>query len=682
MSSIPNGLARVSNLMASRMALANINRSNVGLLRVSEQIATGRAVLRPSDDIIRAATISVLDDRLDRSVQLRRNLSHAAASLDVIDSALGAANDLAQQAKGIASQQLNVGSTASERASQAIVIDQMIQSLLNTANTQSVAGYVFGGSTTSRPPVEAFGTGFRYRGEGSGLITDLGQASGAPITIGATAISGISARVRGSVDLNPGLSPTTPLSDLNGARGLGVALGTVSLSIDGGAPITIDLEGAATADDVAKRIDSAVRQYESDNGVTILGPGGVGVGGDWFNIDVGAGHTLRFSDVGSGTAALDLGLTDTTPFDFTQAASAGRSTDPRLTLETSIGSLMGVSGALGSIRLANAGRTAIVDLSGAQTIQDVRNLIEGTGLGVRVRVNSAGTGIDIVNEVSAGSGGALSISEVAGQGHTATRLGIRSLSGATRVSDLNFGRGVQVVDGVINQSTGIYDQALNDDIEITLGEGTKVRIDLRPSDLSDMQSLLSRINTQLASALTMAGLDPTDLVATIPDGANGIALVQNATFPDPISVRALNNSKAAEQLGLLNTTYDFGSATLRGEDRAKVRVDDLFTRLIDLRDALRANDTSGITLAGEGLDATIASLVETRGTVGGYARRVDDAEMREVERATTDTKARSDLRDVDFTEASSRFALLQTQLEAGLRITALTQSRSLLDFLG
>jgi len=682
MSSIPSNLARVSNMMASRLALTNLNRTNVALLRTSEQISTGRSVLRPSDDIIKAATISVLDDRLDRSTQTRRNLSHAAASLDVLDSSLSNAFDIAQEAKTLASQQLNVGSTPGERASQASGIDQMIRSLLDIANTKSVAGYVFGGSTTSRIPVEAFGTGYRYRGQGSGLITDLGQATGAPITIGATPISGISARVRGSVDLNPGLTLGTQLTDLDGARGLGVAIGTVQMSIDSGAAITIDLSGAATAQDVVTRVNAAIRQYETDNSVTVLGPGGVGVGGESFNIDVAAGHAIQFSDVGSGTAALDLGLAATTPFSFDPSNAAGVGTDPRLTLQSTVASLTGITGALGSIKLTNAGRSATVDLSTATTVQDLQNLIESTGLGVRVRINSTGTGIDIVNEVSAGSGGALSISEVSGSNLTATRLGIRSLSGATRIADLNFGSGIKVIDGVINPATGIYDQTLNDDFEITLGQGTKIRVDLRPSDLTDVQSMLTRINSQLSTALTAAGLDPTDLVATLSDSTNGITLVQNSTFPDPLVVKQLNNSQAAAGLGLINATYDVASATLIGRDTGKVRVDDLFTRLIDLRDSLLANDNSGITLAGQGLDATIATLVETRGTVGGYAKRVDDADGRELDRANADTKARSNLRDVDFTEAASRFSMLQTQLEAGLRITAMTQSRSLLDFLG
>lgn len=46
-----------------------------------------------------------------------------------------------------------------------------------------------------------------------------------------------------------------------------------------------------------------------------------------------------------------------------------------------------------------------------------------------------------------------------------------------------------------------------------------------------------------------------------------------------------------------------------------------------------------------------------------------------------DLQVLSSLQDVDYAEAATRFSLLQTQLEAGLRVTATQGSVSLLDFL-
>jgi flagellar hook-associated protein 3 FlgL len=136
MSSIPSNLARVPNLLASRLALGNINRTSVDLLRVQQQIATGRSIQRPSDDILKATTIGLLDDRLDRFEQLKRNLSHAAASLGVLDSALEEAHDVGLDAKSLALGQLGSTNTAADRAGQVVVVDQMIQGLLGIANSQ------------------------------------------------------------------------------------------------------------------------------------------------------------------------------------------------------------------------------------------------------------------------------------------------------------------------------------------------------------------------------------------------------------------------------------------------------------------------------------------------------------------------------------------------------------------
>src|SRR6185295_6682710 len=115
---------------------------------------------------------------------------------------------------------------------------------------------------------------------------------------------------------------------------------------------------------------------------------------------------------------------------------------------------------------------------------------------------------------------------------------------------------------------------------------TTLDIDLRPQDMTDIQSVINRINSQAGPQLAAAGLPPTAFGVGLADGANGLALYQDPTFTGPLKVNTLNNSQAAEQLGLTNGTYDPTSATLIGEDRSKVRVDSLFTHLIDLRDAL------------------------------------------------------------------------------------------------
>lgn len=685
MSVYPAGLARVPNLLMKQLTLANITKTNLDLYRAQVELATGRSVNKTSDDAVKAATIAELDDRIERSSQRTRNIQHASASLGMLDTVLKEAGDTALDAKDIALQQISTPSDATQRKQQAAIVSSMITSIYNSMNRQGVAGYIFGGATTSVQPFVEKNGGYLWQGQGSGLYTELGLAQSVPITLGnAEAFAAASAKVTGNVDLDPALTTDTRLSDTAGARGLGITLGSVEFSFSGGARVAVDLSGADTVGDVIDSLTSAIHQYETDNSVTVLGAGGIGASGGSFSVDVATGGSLQFYDQGTGVTAEDLGLANADDSQvFPAGASAALDLSPKLTWRTPVSALAGLAQSLGSIKISNNRGSATVDLSGAQTLGDVKGLIEAAGVGVRVDINGAGTGIDVVNLMSAGSAGALSIEETDATNPTAANLGIRSMTASSLLSSFNFGRGVQIKDGYIDPTTGQADPTHDIDFTITLGNAAKttIDIDLRPQDVVSVQSLVDRINSQAATQLTAAGLPTSSLVASLGTTSNGIVLSQDPTFSSAVAVSPRNNSEAAEDLGFLNGHYDLSSASFVSEDRAKVRVGGIFSDLIDLRDGLEQDNTVGIGIAGNSLGTSIDLLAETRGVVGGYSQRVDFAQRAEEDRTTFDEQVRSSLRDVDYTEAASRFSMLQTQLQAGLRATALSSQLSLMDYL-
>lgn len=681
MTYIPANIARVPNMLRTNLSLGNISRTQLSLLDVQNQLSTGQEISRPSDDPVRYAGIQVLARRQAQSQQVLRNLSNAAASLGVLDNAMGEVNDIALQAKQIALAQINSTSTPSERASQAIIVNQLLSGLIKTANREGVSGYVFGGSTPGTPPLQEINGGYQFRAQGNGLLADLGYADTVPITLGPSAgVGSTSARIKGDVDLNPNLTAAAKISSLNGARGLGVSLGTVQFAFNGGPTATADLTGADTVQDVITKLTNAIRSYETTHGVTVLAGAGVTVNGDRLQVNVAPAGSLQISDIGNGVTAQDLGIAAA----FTPASPNGSGVDPKLTWTTPVAALAGVTGALGSVRVNHLGRSTVVDLSTATTLQDIKSALESKNVGIRVEIDANGKGINVLSDVSTSAAMALSIEEVAGNNSTATRLGLRTFAATTPLSAFNNGKGVQIVDNVTNPATGLVDPALNFDFRITLGNTPTpavVNVDLRPQDLTNVQTVMARINSEIASQLPGQGLLAGDLVAQLSDGANGITLVQNAAFTQAIKVEQANNSAAARQLGLLSGTYNAGTSTFVGTDTAKVRTDNLVTYLIDLRDALQTNDVSGIQLAGENIDRIIGLISETRGMVGGFAQRVDFATKIEDDRNAIDTKVRSELQDVDYTAAATRFSLLQTQLSASLQTTARVQATSLLDFL-
>ncbi len=671
MTSFPTSFGRSPNFLLTQASMSAINRTNYQLIRVNTQLASGLDLLAPSDDPVRSAIVSTLDSRLERNAQILKNLGFASDSLDTLDIALRDAKDLIDEAMGIALEQSSTPTDGATRSSQASIIDSLVRSFYTIANRESVVGHIFGGTIPGRAPVELFGNAYRFVGGRGGMTADLGGISDIPITMGANnAIGAVSARVEGTVDLNPALTRATRLADLNGARSTGVHTGEIQMRFNAGPAITIDLSSAVTAGNAADTITAAIRRYETDHGVSILGPGGVSVSGGGFSIDVPAGD-LAFTDLQGSFTAADLGLTDAAGAVFNAGSPNGADLDPRLSWTTPVSALQGLTGPLGQVSLTTGGREYTIDLSGAQTLADIRSAFEAGGTGVVVELSEDGRSINVKTAVAGARAQAMTIAETATGGNTATLLGVRTLSADTPLAHFNDGRGVSI-------------NPTDPDFTITLGDGFEITIDLTAQDTGTVQDLLNAVNTQAQAQLSAAGRPATDFVAQLAFPGNGIVFEQDAALnaTGKVSVTRLNNSPAAEQLGLLNGTVDAGGGRLTSQDRTSVRVDNMFTHLLDLAEALRSNDTIGIELAYEKLQAGVDRLTQARSVNGGYARRVSDEVIRQEDRKVLDESMRSQLRDVDYAAASTRFAQLQLQLQAGLAVAAQSQQLTLLSYLG
>jgi flagellar hook-associated protein 3 FlgL len=648
MTSIPSNLARVPDILASDIMAAALKRTQRSLLDTQIQLATGRIVNRPSDDPLATSIISVMDDVIERRDQRLRNLSHAEAVLNSVDAALADATDLVIEAKGIASSQIGVGSDADTRRNQAAVIDSLLSEMVAIANRQFQQIHFFGGSSTGRAPVSGLLSGYRYLGQGEGMGTDLGLAGVAITLSGEQAFGALSSRVEGNFDLDPAIVATTRLSDLNGARGLGVTLGEVAVDV-GGTDVSVDLSTAHTVQDVIDLMEAAIQPI--DAGFTMS----IDVSGDGFALSPSAGTDVTVTDLTAGSTAADLGLDGLFPGG---ATTAGGDVDARITSATLVTSLGGLTLPLGTIRIENGGQTRDVDLSGVTTVEELANAVAGLDLGVRVEIAPTGDRLNFINELS---GGRMSIGEVGG-GTTATELGVRTLASWTRLADFNDGLGV-------SEASGSADPLENLDFRITLKDGSLLDVDL--DGAATVQDVLDAINGA-------AGLAGVPIVAGLASDGNGITISDGSAGASDTIVSALNRSFAAEDLGLLGSVT---GATMTGEDRARVAVDSVFSHLIDLRNALEADDERGITLASGRFDDDVSRLAEARAHVGVRSRRVADGLLREEDLRVQDMALRSQIQDLDYTEASLRFSTLQQQLQAGLLTARQVTSMTLLDFL-
>ena len=259
------------------------------------------------------------------------------------------------------------------------------------------------------------------------------------------------------------------LDSLAGGGGLG-ELGLLELTDRAGATASVDLSSAETLDDVLSAINAAgisvvASVNSAGNGLSITDTSG-GSG----NLIVANGDATNTADglrvaIDDAVSVVDSGSLDLQIY------------HERLTL-ASLNHGRGVG--KGSFLIKDsAGQTGAVNLtvSGATSVGDVINLVNGLGIGVEARINETGDGLLLVD--TAGGSGTLTVTD-SGTGKAAENL---KIAGAATTVDIG-GVPTQVIDG----STAIH---------VTL-------------DADDtLQDLVTRINEQtgdVAASIFSSGL--------------------------------------------------------------------------------------------------------------------------------------------------------------------------------
>lgn len=352
----------------------------------------------------------------------------------------------------------------------------------------------------------------------------------------------------------------TKLSFLNDSNGVDISddlvdVDDLTITLLDGTIDGVDLSGSKTLGDVIDAIH---------NDAELTGKISAAISGD--------GNRLVLTDltVGGGTFAVTNGVTGTAADDLglTVAAAGDTITGTRLvsglrdTLLTTLNGGQGL-GTLGDIDITdrNAGND-VVDLSTAETLGDVIELINASTAAVNAAVNDSRGGITI-SDTSGGSGNLLIADS--GATSTATALGIvvnasqrsvdsgtlnrQSISESTLLSSLNGGGGVAL-----------------GDISITDTNGKSVAIDLNSlgSEAKTVGDIIDKIN---AAAL---GVNPLGVQARINDTGDGILIIDTVGGTEKLGVKDLSGTVAASlNLTRASTTVDINGTLTVVVDGAK-----------------------------------------------------------------------------------------------------------------
>lgn len=641
-------LARVSNLLRTNLAASGIASTQKKLLDVQNELTTGRRLNSPSDDAGDAAVAQQLRKTLERRAAYLDNLQQAKSHLGEVDTTLGDVSNLLREAQSIAS--ANVGSDVppDARASAAEIIKSIYSQMLSLANKQHNDMYLFAGTKQGSQPFVEEGGGVKFVGSTTTLSNEYDENTFLNFMVNGNEVFGaLSTRVEGSRDLSPRISGSTRLDSLNGAQGRGVTRGPILVS-DGTISRVVDLSHADTIGDVVTAINNA-------------GVGSVtaAIGADGVSLELsGATANITVHEVGGGSTAADLGILRTTGAGVGVALS-GANVKARVTPLTPLADL--APGAVppldltSGITISNGLLNATIDLTGAVTVEDLLNRINGSGTAVRAEINVDGTGINVLNPTE---GMELRIGENGGT--TAASLGIRSFEPTAQLGHLNLGKGVRTADGA--------------DLRITRSDGTTFDVDITP-DMTTVQDVIEAIN--IASGGTAAaGVGVTASFATT---GNGLVLTDTAGGGGTLMVAQLNFSHAAEDLGIDGPAV---GNVITGKDVHPVRAEGLFSNLAKLRDGLLSGDQRAITEAAEGLERDYQRIVNIRGDTGARVQEFEAREERIKDQNLATQGMLSVLEDTDYTDAITRFMTLQTALQATMATNGRMLNLSLLDFLG
>ena len=648
---LPISTTRTSTPLTNQRLLAQLNSDQLSIQKQYDQLATGRRVLRLSDDPAAANRALSLTRGISRADQLVRNANSTDGFYASADGALSRIDDALIQARATAVEGAQTVISEDERAALATSIRESIHSVFAAGNAmfrdhQLAGGFLNEGSAFSYDEREIVFNGRDAVGQ-----TQIG--AGAPTAINVTAretVGAFSTFLEGE-SLGAGLHRDTRLIDMRGGKGVGTGV----IRISGGGEYTdVDLSNASTIGDVSDVISSleidgrAISLTVQDDSVRL------------FYAD-GLSGTLAVEDAIGSTLATDLSIDN--PGGLQAPPLVGDRLAPRVTTNTRIEDLNFGAGIdlAGGIRIEQGDRVFDIDFDGAETLGDVLIAINRSGADIQADLNETEGRIRLQ---SLRSGVDYSIGEK--RGGAARALGIRSATEETKLSDLGRGIGLQL-------------NTDHPDLVIVRTDG--VELDLNLEGMETVDDVISAIQNHPDNQDTFR------VLVRLNDVGNGIQL-EAPPGATPITVRQPQLSDAGTRLGLIPKGEQEGVGErvgsvnlLRGDDYAPRDAGGALDTLLRLEQAVLDGDLPEIERLQAKVDEDLDRASRTRGRVGVWSRNLQDL------KAATETSivqmrdALSTEIDADLATVISDLSQRQTALQASMQILGQTSQISVLNYL-
>jgi flagellar hook-associated protein 3 FlgL len=166
---------RVTNHMLSAKVLQNLTKSLQEFQRINNQMSSGNAVSKPSDDPVATGRILSLKSSLTAQERYYGNMNDAESFLTTTDDAL---DNFSESLLRVRTLMLEGGSgsvSSSDRKAIASEIDQVIDQMVEIGNSMCGSQYIFGGHSTLDKPFTRQGDEITYKGDSGEISYEIGR---------------------------------------------------------------------------------------------------------------------------------------------------------------------------------------------------------------------------------------------------------------------------------------------------------------------------------------------------------------------------------------------------------------------------------------------------------------------------------------------------------------------------
>lgn len=170
---------RVSTALIQQRGVQSILEKQAELLKVQDQLSSGKRLTAPSDDPSAASRIIDLNEALNQIEQYGENANYATQRLNLEEATLTASTNVLQRVRELAIQAANTG-TNDLQSEQAIAseIKERLKELFDYANTKDENGdYIFSGFQSRTQAFTTDGAGnYFYNGDEGQLALQIGSS--------------------------------------------------------------------------------------------------------------------------------------------------------------------------------------------------------------------------------------------------------------------------------------------------------------------------------------------------------------------------------------------------------------------------------------------------------------------------------------------------------------------------